>query len=135
MRECQQRSSASAMPSEDQQRVVRQPDARALLTVCWVILRVFPNITCPLKHLLQQNITCPFNGQLLEKHGVSILRKISSCVSASAKHSHLGLPSNTSVALENITQNKISMVCKNFLFLECLQKKKVLTLKCWLNMG
>jgi hypothetical protein len=46
----------------------------------------FPNIMCPLKCVLHQNITFPLSRQLLEKHHVSVLSKASSHLSASAKH-------------------------------------------------
>jgi hypothetical protein len=48
---------------------------------------LFPNITCPLRHALQQNITCPFTRQLLENYHGSVLSQSSSHVSASGKHS------------------------------------------------
>lgn len=38
------------------------------LSVWWVILILFPNTTCPLKRLLQQNGTCPLTRQLPETH-------------------------------------------------------------------
>ena len=40
--------------SEDYRSVASQANARALVTVCWVLLSFFPNITCL---LLQQNIS------------------------------------------------------------------------------
>ena len=68
-------------------RKARLTNARALSTVCWVILKFFPNIMWPLKDLLQQNITCPFfSRQRPEKHHMSILCKASSHMSASTKH-------------------------------------------------
>ena len=54
MQEHHQQWSASAKPSEDQQRVTRRTNVRVLLTVCWVILILFSNITWPLKCPLQQ---------------------------------------------------------------------------------
>ena len=54
-------------------------------TLCGVIVMLFLNNTCPLKCLLQQNITCPFTRLLLEKHHVSVLSKISSHLTASRK--------------------------------------------------
>jgi hypothetical protein len=42
----------------------------ALTTVCWVNLILFPNITCPLKHLFQKNTTCPLSWQLPDKYEV-----------------------------------------------------------------
>ena len=59
---------------------------RALSTVCWVILIPFPNIMCSLRQPRQQNITCPFSRLLPEKHGVSVLSKISFHMSALAKN-------------------------------------------------
>ena len=56
-------------------------------TVCWVIFIPFPNIMCSVKHLLWQNIICPFSRLLPEKHHVSVLKKASSHASASAKTS------------------------------------------------
>lgn len=50
------------------------------------ILPSFPNSMCPLKHSLQQNITCPLSKQRAEKHHVSVLSKTSSHTSASVKH-------------------------------------------------
>ena len=68
-------------------RKARLTNARALSTVCWVILIFFPNITWPLKDLLQPNITCPFfTRQRPEKHHMSILCRASSHMSASTKH-------------------------------------------------
>lgn len=68
-------------------RKARLTNARALSTVCWVILKFFPNIMWPLKDLLQQNITCPFfTRQRPERHHMSILCKASSHMSASTKH-------------------------------------------------
>ena len=68
-------------------RKARLTNARALSTVCWVILIFFPNITWPLKDLLQPNITCPFfTRQHPEKHHMSILCRASSHMSASTKH-------------------------------------------------
>lgn len=42
----------------------------SLTAVCWVILILFPNIMCPLKHLLPQNTTCPLSRQLPKKYEV-----------------------------------------------------------------
>jgi hypothetical protein len=53
-----------------------------------VALTLFPNITCPLKHPLQQNITWPFTRQLPEKCHMSVLSKTSSHKTASRKVSH-----------------------------------------------
>ena len=54
-----------------QWRPARQTNARVSSTVCWVVLTLFPNITCPLKHPLQKNITYPFTRQLPEIHHVT----------------------------------------------------------------
>jgi hypothetical protein len=64
----------------------RWTNARASSAVCWVILILFPNITCSLKCPFQQNITCSLTGQLLENHHVSVLNKTSSHLSDSTKH-------------------------------------------------
>jgi hypothetical protein len=64
----------------------RQTDARMSPTVCRVILILLPNLTWPLKHWLQKNITCPFTRQLPEKYHMSVLSKTSSPMSASSKH-------------------------------------------------
>ena len=57
-------------------RKARLTNARALSTVCWVILKFFPNIMWPLKDLLQQNITCPFfTRQRPERHHMSFSAK------------------------------------------------------------
>lgn len=49
---------------------------------------LFPNITCPLKHLLQQNATWSFTRQLLEKYHISVLSKAYSHKTASKKPKH-----------------------------------------------
>lgn len=49
-----------------------------LLTVCGIPFILFFNITCSLKCLFQENITCPLKNQLPEKHHVTqteLLRK------------------------------------------------------------
>ena len=56
---------ASAKPKEDQQKVVRQTNAKASSMVCWVTLIPFPNITSS-------------SRQLPENHHISFLSKISS---------------------------------------------------------
>jgi hypothetical protein len=58
-----------------QLRPARQTNARVLSIVCWVILTRFPNMVCPLKCPLQQNITCPFTRHFPEKYCVSVLSK------------------------------------------------------------
>ena len=83
-----------------QWRPARQTNARVSSTVCWIVLTLFPNITCPLKHLLQKNITCAFSRQLSEKHHMSVLSKASSHKTASIKISHdtTGSPMNPDIS-------------------------------------
>ena len=86
---------ASAKPKEDQQRMARRTNARALSTV-EVYLYPFLSITYPLKFLFLENVTCYFFQAASRKTGCicshqKILShvcfsKTSSHVSASAKH-------------------------------------------------
>ena len=59
----------------------------ALSTVCWFILIPFPNIMCSVKVSALAKYHIPLSRQLPEKHHVSLLSKISSLMSASAKTS------------------------------------------------
>jgi hypothetical protein len=55
----------SANTSKDQQNIARHSNARES-SHCGVIFIFFLNITCPLKHLLQQNIICSLTCLLQE---------------------------------------------------------------------
>jgi hypothetical protein len=80
----------------------------------WGCTYTHSKITCSLRHLFQQNNTCLYTRQLPEKYHLSALTKISSHISASAKHPFIRqLP-------ENITwSNWVSNETRNFHFNTC----------------
>jgi hypothetical protein len=59
----QRRKQGKLTQEHCQRRPARHTNARAPSTVCWVILRLFLDIMCPLNGLLQQNTTRPFTRQ------------------------------------------------------------------------
>lgn len=67
MLECHQPRPVSAEHSQDQQRVVRWTNARVIYCLLGYTYTLSKHCV-PLKHPLQQNITCPFTRQPPEQH-------------------------------------------------------------------
>lgn len=80
--QCQSRAS-STKPNRHQ-----QSDARVLRTVCRVTLTLFPNITGLSRICFRKTSHAPSQGNPPEKHHMFALNKMSSHVSALAKHPH-----------------------------------------------
>ena len=97
----------STMELDEDQQSISMPEYHPLSLGLY--LYSFQKITCPIKHHLQQNITCSYTRQPPGKHHVSVLYK-SSHKTASRKTSHDTIESPTKPEIPTPTSNALNRV-------------------------